>query len=150
MVIRGVSGIFLGVSLFQAFRSWGQRRTPETGHLEVRTIFPTLLPSPLQQRFHLVFYTDEQLQLIDISSNHNLPSVLFEFMYPAACYHLRPSPCLFSKMCPPLVVSVETVGGAYLQTLEKQDKTNNSSKLSLLSKLINKCRAIVFRCDKIS
>ena len=93
MVIRGVSGIFLGVSLFQAFRSWGQHRTPETGHLEVRTIFPTLLPSPLQQRFHLVFYTDEQLQLIDISSNHNLPSVLFEFMCPAACYHLRPSPC---------------------------------------------------------
>ena len=75
--------------------------------LQVRTIFQTLLPSPLQQRFHLMLYTDEQLQLIDISSNHNLP---FEFVYPASCYHLRPSLCLFSKMCPPLVVSLETVG----------------------------------------
>ena len=60
--------------------------------------FPNPPPlSHLQQRFHLVFYTDEQLQLIDISSKHNLPSVLFEFIYPAACYHLRPSPCPSQK-----------------------------------------------------
>ena len=80
-------------------------------------------PRPLQQRFHFMIYTDEQLQLnIDISSNHNFPSVLCELVYPAACYHLRPSSCLFSKMCPPLVVSLKTVGRAYLQTLEKQNK----------------------------
>ena len=100
-----------------------------------------------------MLYTDEQLQLIDISSNHNLPSVLFEFIHPAACYHLRPSPCLFSKMCLPLVVSLETVGGAYLQTLEKKTTTtttNSSSKLSLLSTLINKCIGIVFRRNKLS
>ena len=78
--------------------------------LEVSIIFQTLLPSLLQQRFHLILYTDGQLQLIDISSNHNLPSVIFEFVCPASCYHLRPSLCLFSKMCPPLVVSLETVG----------------------------------------
>ena len=46
----------------------------------------------------------------------------------------------FSKYIgPPLVVSLETGGGAYLQTLEKkikkkQIKTNNNSKLSLLCK----------------
>ena len=78
--------------------------------LEVSIIFQALLPSLLQQRFHLILYTDGQLQLIDISSNHNLPSVIFEFVCPASCYHLRPSLCLFSKMCPPLVVSLETVG----------------------------------------
>ena len=78
-----------------------------------------------------MLYTDEQLQLIDISSNHNLPSVLFEFIHPAACYHLRPSPCLFSKMCLPLVVSLETVGGAYLQTLEKKNNNNNKQQLEI-------------------
>ena len=82
----------------------------------------------MQRRFHLMLYTDEQLQLnIDISSNHNLPSVLFEFVYPVSCYHLRPSSCLFSKMCPPLVISLETVGGTYLQTLEKQNKAKQTT-----------------------
>ena len=101
MVVRGVAGIFL----------------------EVRKIFQTLLPSPLQQRSHLILYTDEQLQLIDISSNHNLPSVLLEFVYPASCYHLRPSLCLFSKMYPPLVLSLKTVGGTCRRCKNKTTQT---------------------------
>ena len=70
-----------------------------------------------------MLYTDEQLQLIDISSNHNLPSVLFELVYPASCHHLHPSLCLFSKMCPPLVVSLETVGG----TCRRKNKTTQTA-----------------------
>ena len=101
MVVRGVAGIFL----------------------EVRTIFQTLLPSPLQQRSHLILYTDEQLPLIDISSNHNLPSVLFEYVYLASCYHLRPSLCLFSKMYPPLVLSLKTVGGTCRRCKNKTTQT---------------------------
>ena len=77
-------------------------------------------PLPYNNVFIRCFISDEQLLLTDISSNHNLPSVLFEFIYPAACYHLRPSSCLFSKYIgPPLVVSLETVGGAYLQKTSK-------------------------------
>ena len=86
-------------------------------------------PLPYNNVFIRCFISDEQLLLTDISSNHNLPSVLFEFIYPAACCHLCPSPCLFSKYIgPPLVVSVETGGGAYLQTLEKkQNKTKQTT-----------------------
>ena len=76
--------------------------------------------------------SDEQLLLIDVSRNHNLPSVLFEFIYPAACCHLRSSSCLFSKFIgPPLVVSLETGGGAYLQTLEKKKKKQNKKQLEI-------------------
>ena len=76
-----------------------------------------------QQRSHLILYTDGQLQLIDISSNHNLPSVLFEYVYPASCYHLRPSLCLFSKMYPPLVLSLKTVGGTCRRCKDKTTQT---------------------------
>ena len=59
-----------------------------------------------------------------------MPSVLFEFIYPAACCHLRPSPCLnalFSKYIgPPLVVSLETGGGAFLKTLGKKKETKQN------------------------
>ena len=76
---------------------------------------PPSLP-PYNNVFIWCFISDEQLLLTDISSNHNLLSLLFEFIYPAACYHLRPSSYLFSKYIgPPLVVSLETVGGAYMQ-----------------------------------
>ena len=107
MAIRGVAGVFL----------------------EVRTIFQTILPFPPYNNVLIwCFISDLQLLLTDISSNHNLPSVLFEFIYPAACYHLRPSSCLFSKYIgPPLVVSLETVGGVYLQTLEEQYKTKQTT-----------------------
>ena len=150
MVIRGVSGIFLGVSLFQAFRSWGQRRTPETGHLEVRTIFPTLLPSPLTTTFSFgAFYWWKVTTYRYFWQPQFAVCPLCIYI---SCSLLPPAPFSlpFSKMCPPLVLSLETVGGAYLQTLVKQNKTNNSSNLSLLSKLMNKCRAIVLRRDKIS
>ena len=90
---------------------------------------PPSLP-PYNNVFIWCFISDEQLLLTDISRNHNLPSVLFEFIYPAACCHLRPSPCLnalFSKYIgPPLVVSLETGGGAFLKTLGKKKETKQN------------------------